>query len=181
MYKPRLRLNALVVCGNTLDHCRPESPDGSQFEPTPLSITGRSTGMQQKHTASRRPFESVSTRMDRVDDSPRVIRRAYTAQSDTFRSEDMGIPPLRYAVQTGSDVSLGSSVPPDCSRGPNTDHAMRHIFGDRFLSRNRSRQPPTVSPRQLDTFRLILPEDIAIGIRFSHASRTSSHSWHIAQ
>jgi len=33
----------------------------------------------------------------------------------------------------------------------------------------------------LDTFRLILPEDIAIGIRFSHASRTSLDSWQIAQ
>ena len=31
------------------------------------------------------------------------------------------------------------------------------------------------------SFRLILPEAIAIGIRFSHASRTSSHSWRIAQ
>jgi len=28
---------------------------------------------------------------------------------------------------------------------------------------------------------LILPEAIAIGIRFSHASRTSSDSWRIAQ
>jgi len=33
----------------------------------------------------------------------------------------------------------------------------------------------------ISTFRLILPEAIAIGVRFSHASRTSLDSWHIAQ
>src|SRR6056297_3919110 len=46
---------------------------------------------------------------------------------------------------------------------PNSDHAMRHIFGDRSSFEDRSRQPPTHSPSELDTFRLILPEDIAIG------------------
>ncbi len=82
----------------------------------------------------------------------------------------MGIPPLRYAVQMGSDVSLGSSVPPDRSvdaeLGPCNE---THLVTDPV--RDRSRQPP--HPLGVDTFRLILPEDIAIGIRFSHASRAN--------
>jgi hypothetical protein len=46
----------------------------------------------------------------------------------------------------------------------------------------RSFPPPPCGPLgHTDTFRLILPEDIAIGIRFSHASRTSLDSWQIAQ
>ena len=106
------------MCGNALGHRRPESPDGSQFKTVPLSTTGRSTGMQQN--TPRAADRSNRSALAWIEWSPRpqLIRRAYTAQSDTLRSEDMGIPPLRYAVQTGSDVSLGSSVPPDCSRGP---------------------------------------------------------------
>ena len=81
-----------------------------------------------KHTASRRPFESVSTRMDRVDDSPRVIRRAYTAQSDTLRSDSMGIPPLRYAASRDPTLALVVRCHPTARVAPNTDHAMRHIW-----------------------------------------------------
>ena len=108
------------MCGNTPDHRRPESPDGTQIEPTPLSTTGRSTGMQQNTLRAQDRSTRSALALDRVVGTrrPQLIRRAYTAQSGTFRSEDMGIPPLRYAVQMGSDVSLGSSVPPDRSRGP---------------------------------------------------------------
>ena len=63
---------------------------------------------------------------------------------------------------------------PIARRTPNSDHAMRHIFGDQSSHEDCSRQPPRLLG--VDTFRLILPEDIAIGIRFSHASCTNLDS-----
>ena len=85
-----------------------------------------------KHTASAQPFNSVSTRIgsERAVDTtrPRVIRRAYTAQSDTFRSEEMGIPPLRYAVSRDPTLALVVRCHPIARVAPNTDHAMRHIW-----------------------------------------------------
>jgi hypothetical protein len=44
----------------------------------------------------------------------------------------MGIPPLRYAVQMGSDVSLGSSVSPDCSEDAELGPCNETHFGDQF-------------------------------------------------
>ena len=57
---------------------------------------------------------------------------------------------------------------------PDSDHAMRHIYlvTDLF----REIVPATPTPFGCGTFRLILPEDIAIGIRFSHASCTNLDS-----
>ena len=76
-----------------------------------------------------------------------------------------------------SDVSLGSSVTPDQRYGFGvvelTDLEDRH---DTCVS---ARNPPSHSARQ--PFRLILPEAIAIGVRFSHASRTGLDPWQIAQ
>jgi len=79
-----------------------------------------------KHTASRRPFNPVSTRMDHVATTPPTIRRAYTAQPDTHRSEEMGIPPLRYAASRDPTLALVVRCHPIARVAPNTDHAMRH-------------------------------------------------------
>ncbi|ERH07104.1 MAG: hypothetical protein J07HN4v3_02741 [Halonotius sp. J07HN4] len=84
--------------------------------------------MQQKHTASRGPFNPVSTRMDHVDTLHGMIRRAYTAQSDTLRSDKMGIPSLRYAVSRDPTLALVVRCHPIARVAPNTDHAMRHIW-----------------------------------------------------
>lgn len=75
----------------------------------------------------------------------------------------MRIPPLRSAVKMESDVSPDSSVTPGSVRGvtnanPIGEHNL--VF------------PPNPRAFVLGTFRLILPEAIAIGVRFSHASCT---------
>ena len=105
------------MCGNTPDHRRPEPPDGTQFKTMPLSTTGRSTGMQQKHTASRRPFESVSTRMDRVVAETTTDPTGLYGPVGYVQIRRYGDPIPAVRRKPGSDVSLGSSVPPDRSRG----------------------------------------------------------------
>ncbi|EMA09747.1 hypothetical protein C437_05395 [Haloarcula vallismortis ATCC 29715] len=71
----------------------------------------------------------------------------------------MRIPPLRSAVKMESDVS------------PRTHAVVLIDVGiDEFSFR---RSATTSAADFVSTFRLILPEAIAIGVRFSHASCTS--------
>src|SRR6056297_300398 len=65
--------------------------------------------------------------------SPSRVRRVYTRQRRSIKSEEMGTSPLRYAVQMRSDVSLGSSVSPDRSEdaelGPcNETHLVTNLL-----------------------------------------------------
>ena len=92
-----------------------------------------------------------------------------------------------------SDVSLGGSVTPVRCHS-NHDNGPRNATRRDAVGCIRNtiqttlvippltgRIPPTLPTTVGNPFRLILPEAIAIGVRFSHASRTSSHSWRIAQ
>ena len=88
----------------------------------------------------------------------------------------MRIPHPAVFRKRGSDVSEWSSVTPGVA-------GRSELFGlglwcDTVPVRERS--PATRSPSGRATFRLILPEAIAIGVRFSHASRTGLDPWRIA-
>ncbi len=74
----------------------------------------------------------------------------------------MRIPPLRSAVKMESDVS------------PRTHAVVNTGVGTSVLASDGVQPLPPLM--YISTFRLILPEAIAIGVRFSHASCTSLDS-----
>lgn len=108
---------------------------------------------------------------------PNSVRWVYTHQSPRFKSEghEDSAPAVRR--KTVSDVSPSSSVTSE-----RMSFELGPLNGDLTAIRCHS---PANTPRPglngRDPFRLILPEVIAIGVRFSHASCTSSHSWRKAQ
>jgi len=105
------------VCGNTPDHRRPESPDGTQIEPTPLSTTGRSTGMQQNTLRAQDRSTRSALALDRVVAETTTDPTGLYGPVGYVQIRRYGDPTPAVRRKPGSDVSLGSSVPPDRSRG----------------------------------------------------------------
>ena len=87
----------------------------------------------------------------------RLEREAVEASCSCMR-----IPPLRSAVKMESDVS------------PRTHAVVNTGVGTSVLASDGVQPLPPLM--YISTFRLILPEAIAIGVRFSHASCTSLDS-----
>ncbi len=109
-----------------------------------LRLSGRRRSVRPTGPGFRTRFDGFMTRR-RVRPSP--------------EGNEDSTPAVRR--KTGSDVSLGSSVTPGRCRRTRTTQMVH----------TRRCAPATHPSARTGTFRLILPEAIAIGVRFSHASR----------
>ncbi len=126
----------------------PVSDSGADLDPMPLSGYGHSDVMRRKTRCDRRAFTAPYNRGLMGEgihlSSPTSFEGFMTHRSQHSGPKEMRIPPLRSAVQMGSDVSPGSSVTPDRSSGlvaelrtmqcvhnfvypPNPEHSLRTI------------------------------------------------------
>src|SRR6056297_2320018 len=148
-YQPGIRCNAKVARVTPGRHPPSESPDGGHPKTMPLYVRGHSDGMQQTTHGTARPFNSVGTRGADRRRSIRLGRVEFDGFIPVSRvrsnPKKWGSRPCGTPYRWDPTLALVVRCHPIARWTPNSDHAMRHIFGDQSSHEDCSRQPPTLT------------------------------------